>query len=101
MAALIEAGRRDLAIVVADEQTLTIHVNERRARPIIEAVLRRLGETYFYRTKKELRTMGYPSLCGPQVHVIDTTLRAEKLERLIVEEANRQGLSSLAFEVVD
>lgn len=106
MRMLGKAGRQwvktgTMKAIAATERMLTVHVNERRARPVIEAVLRRLGETYFYRTRTELRAMGYPSRYSPQVHVIDTELRAEQLERLIAEEAGRQGLSSLGFEVVD
>jgi hypothetical protein len=103
---LSAAGRKwvktgTMRTVAAVERMLTVHVHERAARPFIEKVLKRLGETYFYRTKAELRRMGYPSRYSPQVHVIDTTLTATELERLIMEEAAARGLGTLGFEVVD
>lgn len=103
---LSAAGRKwvktgTMRTVAAVERMLTVHINERSARPIVEKVLKRRGETFFYRTKVELRTMGYPSRYAPQVHVIDTELTATELERLIMEEAASRGLESLGVEVVD
>jgi hypothetical protein len=80
---------------------LAVHLNQRGARLIVERVLKRLGEQYFHRTRAELRAMGYPSHYGPQIHVVDTDLKRDELERLIMQEAAAQGLGSLGFEVVD
>jgi hypothetical protein len=101
-----KAGRQwvktgTMKAVASTDRTLTVHLNERKARSIVERVLKRLGETYLYRTRAELRVMGYPSHYGPQVHVLDTRLTAVELEGLIMEEAVSRGLGSLGFEVVD
>ena len=106
MRTLGKAGRQwvktgTMKAVASVERTLIVHINERKARAVVEQVLRRLGATYFFRTRAELRAMGFPSRYSPQVHVIDTELTAQQLEDLIVQEAQRQGLSSLGFEVVD
>lgn len=103
---LSRAGRKwvktgTMRAVAAADRFLTVHLNDRKARSIVERVLKREGETYLYRTRAELRVMGYPSHYGPQVHVIDTGLTAVELERLIMEEAMARGLGSLGFEVVD
>ena len=106
MRMLGKAGRQwvktgTMKAVAATERFLSVHLNERGARRIVEQVLKRSGETYFHRSRAELRAMGYPSGYGPQIHVVDTTLTVAELERLIMAEAVAQGLTSLGFEVVD
>jgi hypothetical protein len=85
---------------VASVGLMTIHVNERRAKKIIEKVLKRLAVEYFYRTARELRSMGASRGAAPRFDVYDVPMTAEQVEKQILIEAQQAGLDSLAFEVV-